>query len=54
MAELGNLLENFKIGLLSTSGSQIDTLKAKKKQEEQNEALVVFSHQCRKKHPQRE
>ena len=29
--ELGNLLENFKTNLLGTIGSQLDTLKAKKK-----------------------
>jgi hypothetical protein len=40
--ELGNLLENFKTDLLSTLGSQIDTLKAKKKQEEQNESYHFF------------
>jgi hypothetical protein len=52
--EIGNLLENFKTDLLSTLGSQIDTLKDKKKQEEQNEALAVFCHRCKKKHPPRE
>jgi hypothetical protein len=40
----GNLLENFKIDILSTLGSQIDTLKAKNKQEEKNESLAFFSH----------
>jgi hypothetical protein len=44
-------LENFKTDLLSTLGSQIDTLKAKKKQEEKNESLAVFFHRCKKKHP---
>jgi hypothetical protein len=53
-AKLGNLLENFKTDLLSTLGSQIDTLKAKKKQEEKNEALAFFFHRCKKKHPPRE
>jgi len=37
-------LENFKIDILSTLGSQINTLKAKKKQEEQNEALTICFH----------
>jgi len=40
-SELGNLLENYKIDLLSTLGSHIDTLKDKKKTEEKNEALVA-------------
>jgi len=31
MTKLGNLLENFKTNLLSTLGSQIDTLKDKRK-----------------------
>ena len=30
-AEIGNLLENFKIDILSTIGSHLDTLKIKKK-----------------------
>ena len=33
-AEIGNLLEEFKTDLLSTLGTQIDTLKAKKRKEE--------------------
>jgi len=49
--ELGNLLENFKTDILTTLGSQIDTLKDKRKQEEQNEALGVFCHQYEKKNP---
>jgi hypothetical protein len=47
-ARLGNLLEIFKTDLLSTLGSQIDTLKAKKKQEEQNETLSIFFPKCKK------
>jgi hypothetical protein len=33
--ELGNLLENFKTDILSTISNQLDTLKLKKKQEEE-------------------
>jgi hypothetical protein len=38
--ELGNLLENFKIDILRTISNQLDTLKLKKKQEE--DALAIF------------
>jgi hypothetical protein len=41
-------LENFKIDILSTISNQLDTLKLKKKQEE--DALAIFYHRCRKKH----
>ena len=34
--ELGNLLENFKTDILGTLSSQLDTIKFKKKQEEEN------------------
>jgi hypothetical protein len=52
--ELGNLLENFKTDLLGTIGSQLDTLKIKKKQEEENPVLSIFCSKCRKRHPLRE
>eukprot|EP00253_Pinus_taeda_P019887 PITA_19887 len=38
-AEIGNLLEEFKTDLLSTIGNQIDTLKAKKKQEAEDQPM---------------
>ena len=41
--ELGNLLENFKTGLLSTLRSQIDTLQVKKKKEEHNQSCLYFA-----------
>jgi hypothetical protein len=47
--ELGNLLENFKINILSTISNQLDTLKLKKKQEEEI-VLAIFYPRCRKKH----
>jgi hypothetical protein len=47
--ELGNLLENFKTNILSTISNQLDTLKLKKKQEEEV-VLAIFFHRCRKKH----
>jgi hypothetical protein len=52
--ELGNLLENFKTDLLGTIGSQLDTLKIKRKQEEENPILSIFCPKCRKRHPLRE
>ena len=52
--ELGNLLENFKIDILSTLSSQLDTIKTKKKQDEENAILTIFFSRCRKRHPLKE
>ena len=52
--ELGNLLENFKTDLLSTISSHLDTLKARRIQEEENAVMSIFCPRCRKKHPMRE
>ena len=52
--EIGNLLENFKTDILGTLGSQLDTLKAKKRQEEENVAFSIFCPKCRRKHRARE
>jgi hypothetical protein len=52
--EIGNLLENFKTDILGTLGSQLDTFKAKKRQEEENAAFSIFCPKCRRKHPARE
>jgi hypothetical protein len=52
--EIGHLLEEFKTDLLSTLGTQIDTLKAKKIQEEEDRLMVVFCPECRTKHALRE
>ena len=49
-AEIGNLLEEFKTDLLSTLGTQIETLKARKRQEEEDQLMAVFCPKCRKKH----
>jgi hypothetical protein len=43
--KLGNLLENFKTNILITISNQLDTLKLKKKQEEEV-ALAIFCHRC--------
>jgi hypothetical protein len=47
-------LDNFKTYILSSLGSQLDTLKIKQKQEVENVALSVYCPKCRKKHPLRE
>jgi hypothetical protein len=52
--KLGNLLENFKIDILHTISSQLDTMKIKRKQEEENVTLAIFCHRCRRKHPEKE
>ena len=48
--EIGNLLEKFKTNILSIIGSQLDTLKIKKKQQEENAAMSIFFTRCRRKH----
>jgi hypothetical protein len=48
--EIGNLLDNFKTYILSTIGSQLDTLKIKKKQQEENAAMSIFFTRYRRKH----
>jgi hypothetical protein len=52
-AEIGKLLENFKIDILSTIGSQLDTLNIKKKQEEENATMSIYCPRCRRKHSSR-
>jgi hypothetical protein len=48
--EIGNLLENFKMDILSRIGSHLDTLNIKKKQEEENATMSIFFPRCRRKH----
>jgi hypothetical protein len=43
--ELGNLLENFKTDILITISNRLDTLKLKKKQEEEI-VLAIFCPRC--------
>ena len=52
--ELGNLLENFKTKILGTTGSQLDALWVRKKQDEECATLSIFCPKCRTKHPLRE
>jgi hypothetical protein len=52
--EMGNILEKFKTYILNIISSQLDTMKIKIKQEEENVALAIFFHQCRRKHPEKE
>lgn len=49
-AEIGNLLEEIKTDLLSTLGTQIDTLKAKKRQEDEDQIMAIFCPKFQKKH----
>jgi hypothetical protein len=49
--EIGNMLDNFKIDILSTLISQLDTFQDKRKKEEIDLALAIFCSRCRKKHP---
>ena len=52
--EIGNLLENFKTDILGAMGFQLDSLQAKKRQDEERVAMSIFCPRCRTKHPQRE
>ena len=52
--EIGNLLENFKIEMISSISSEIDVLKEKQKQAVEDLTLGVFCPRCRKNHPLRE
>ena len=52
--EIGSLLENFKTNLLSTLRTQVDVLKANKKQQEEEQTMSIFCPKCRKKHLLRE
>lgn len=51
IAEFGSLFEYFKTYFLGTISSQLDTLKIKKKREEENNVLSIFYSRCRQKHP---
>ena len=53
-AKIGNLLENFKTDILSIIGSHLDTLKLKKKQEEENGTMNIYCPRCRRKDSSRE
>jgi hypothetical protein len=52
-AEIKNMLEDFKIDILSSLRSQLDTLQMKKKREEIEQALATFCPRCRTEHPRR-
>ena len=56
-AKFGSLLEDFKSDLLSTLGTEVEVLKTKKiqeQQDQQDQALSIFFPNCRKKHPLKE
>ena len=44
--ELGNLLENFNTNILGAMGSRLDALQAKKRQDEEREAMSIFCPRC--------
>ena len=52
--ESGNLLENLKTCILNTINIQLDTMKIKKKQQEENSTLAISCPRCKKKHPEKE
>jgi hypothetical protein len=51
---MGNLLEKFKMDILRTIGSRLDTLKIKKKQEEENATMSIFFPRYRRMNSSRE
>lgn len=53
-AEIGNLLDNLRIGILSTLSTQMDTSQVKQKQLELDRTMAIFCSKCRKKHLERE
>jgi hypothetical protein len=53
-AEIGNLLHKFKTYILSTLGSDLDTLTIKETIEEYSATLTIYCPKCRKIHPLRE
>ena len=54
LADIGKLLEYFKIDILGTLTMQFDTMQAKQKQVEAEQNLVFFCPRCRKKHSHKE
>ena len=53
-SEIGNLLENFKIEMMSSISLKIDVLKEKQKQAVEDLTLGVFCPRCRMNHPLRQ
>ena len=52
--DISNLLDNFKIDILNTLGSQLDTLKIKQRKEVEDASLTIYCPKCRKRHPLKE
>ena len=48
---IGNMLEDFKSEMLHNIYLQMDTMHIKRKQEEEERALVFFCPRCTKRHP---
>lgn len=51
---LGNFLDKFKIDILGSLDEQINILKVKNKQKDEDVALSIFCPKCRRKHALRE
>jgi len=49
--DIDNLLDNFKIDILSTIGSQLDAFKIKQKKEVEDAKLTICCPKCRERHP---
>ena len=52
--EIGNLLEKFKIEMMSSLSSELDILREKKRKVVEDLTLSVFYPRCKKKHPLKE
>lgn len=50
-SEIGNMLEDFKSEMLQTLSLQMDTMKIKRKKEEEERALAIFCPRCTRRHP---
>jgi len=48
--ELGNPLEKFKTDILNTVDNHLDTIKLKKKQEDERVSIAIFCPKCKSKH----
>lgn len=53
-SEIGNMLEDFKSQMLQTLALQMDTMQIKRKKEEAERELAIFSRRCTRRHPRNE
>jgi len=52
--EIGNMLEDFKSGMLQTLSLLMDTMTIKTKQDEEERDLAMFCPTCTRRHPRNE